>query len=117
MPLKEATPGMVTLYQVTPPSLVRRMAPLPTAQPLNASTMCRPRIMGEKTMVPGITIGVFVGVTVGGTWLDISKRTIVGALHVTRSFVAEPVARIIKMKRTFCPANGLRFTSNSLFFL
>src|SRR4030095_3028679 len=63
----EEIPGIVTLYQVTPPSLVRSTYELPIAQPLNESNIRKPRITGEGWMVPGMVIGVFVGVRVGGT--------------------------------------------------
>src|ERR1043165_6108540 len=79
--------------------------------------MFNPRIPDEDSTVPGMVIGVLVGVNVGGTCPVVSKRTMVGPVHVTLSLVATPVARIVKIKRTFCPASGARFKSKELFFL
>src|SRR5260221_6937261 len=86
--LQEETFGIVTLYQVTPPSFVRRIRPLPIAQPLNASNIRKPLIEGEGTIVPGMVIGVVVGTTVGGTWPDVSSRTMDGATQMALSLVA-----------------------------
>jgi hypothetical protein len=63
--------------------------------------MFKLRINGEGTMVPGMVMGVLMGVTVGGTWPVVSRRMIYGAVHTARSLVAEPVARMVRMKRTF----------------
>src|SRR5512133_3816881 len=68
--------GMVTLYQVAPPSLVRRTRLSPIAQPLDGSSIKSLLIIGEGT-TSGFTVGgrgvrvegstVSVGVGVSGT--------------------------------------------------
>ena len=61
----EAIPGVVTLYQVAPPSKVRKTYALPIAQPLDASIINSFWIFGEST-ISGFTVGgggVSVGVS------------------------------------------------------
>ena len=67
-PLKEKIFGIVTLYQVTPPSLVRSTYELPIAQPLDVSIMDKLRMTGEETTGPGegVTVVGGIGVSVGG---------------------------------------------------
>src|SRR3990172_7134373 len=59
----------------------------------------------------------FVGGTdvVGG--VPSPTRTIVGPPHLTRSPLALPVARVVRMKRTLLPANGVKSTLAVWFFL